>query len=85
MISRTKNKTKQRRRSFTVLRHPPWKQRVQDCAAAHSDGFQELAKEQSFIHLPFNATLAICSVRESVPVAAAQGRWAAPQDGSAAT
>lgn len=48
----------------------------QDRAAADSDGLKELLKEQCFVHLLFNATLAICSVWESLPVEAAPGRWA---------
>ncbi|KAF3701625.1 hypothetical protein EXN66_Car017313 [Channa argus] len=46
-------------------------------AAADFDGLKKLLKEQRFLHLLFNATLAICSVLESLPVQAAPGRWAA--------
>lgn len=62
---------------------PQWNQFVvyrykkQDGAAADSDGLKELLKEQRFVHLLFNATLAICSVLERLPAEAAPGRWAA--------
>lgn len=48
----------------------------QDRAAADTDGLKELLEEQRFVHLLFNATLAICSVLESLPAEAAPGRWA---------
>lgn len=44
------------------------------CAAADCDGLKKRLKEQCFIHLLFNATLAICGVQEPLPVDAAPGQ-----------
>lgn len=52
------------------------KEQNQDRAAADSDGLKKLLKERRFVHLLFNATLAICSVLERLPAEAAPGRWA---------